>query len=274
MKKITAITVCVGYSDFLCWVLPENKNIFNKWIIVTDTKDTETKNLCENYNVFCIQTDVFYQNKNKFNKYAGINEALKYVDNDSWVIFLDSDIVLHHLSRRVFDSLELNEKFIYGIDRVNCVGLENWLNYIRKRDALFKNWMLHSSGMELGARLVHYYGEERDKGKYIGWRPLGFFQMCHRSAFDSYPQNTIGADHCDLEFVRHWERSKRVLIPELLGIHLESVGATKGINWYGRKSQPFTLDAKTNNRYKFLLKIITLKNMLVNFIKQLTKNKK
>jgi hypothetical protein len=250
MKKLTALTVCVGYSDFLCWTITENKHLFDQWIIVTDTKDTKTKELCDNHNVMCIQTDVFYENGSIFNKYAGINEGLKHVDKNSWILFLDGDIVLHGLTKYILEKLPLDEKNIYGIDRVNCIGLENWLNYIAKRDAVFQNWLLHTSGMPLGARLVHYFGEARDEGIFLGWRPLGFFQLCHMSAFDHYPQKTIGADHCDLEFVRNWKRENRVLIPELIGIHLESEGAYKGVNWYGRKSLPFEIGVKETLMFK------------------------
>jgi len=238
--KITCITVSVGYSDFLCWSLLENKQLFDQWIIVTDTKDQKTKDLCDNHNVYCLQTDVFYE-KGIFNKYAGINEALKLVDGDSWVLFLDSDIILPSMTKYILEKLPLDISCIYGVDRVNCVGLENWINYIQKRDSIKQNWLLHTAGFPLGARLVHYFGEARDEGHFLGWRPLGFFQLAHKSSFDAYPQNSIGADHCDLEFVRNWPRNKRILIPEILAIHLESVGASKGINWYGRKSQPFEL---------------------------------
>ena len=236
--NVTCITVCVDYSDFLCWSLLENKSLFDNWIIVTSTKDSKTKELCDNNNVFCLQTDSFYE-KGIFNKYAGINEALKLVPKDSWVLFLDGDIILPNLFRYILEHLTLDPKVIYGIDRVNCIGLEKWVEYIRKRDSLFQNWLLHASGFPFGARLVHFFGEKRDEGQFLGWRPLGFFQLCHTSAFTSYPQNTIGADHCDLEFVRNWKRDNRILIPEILGIHLESVGAPKGINCHGRKSLPF-----------------------------------
>ena len=241
MKKLTCISVAVDYSDFLCWSILENKNSFDQWIIVTSTKDIKTKELCDNNNIYCLQTDAFYEN-GIFNKYAGINEALKLVDSDSWVLFLDADIILPNLFKYVLERISLDEKCIYGIDRVNCIGLEKWVDYIYRRDSLYQNWLLHSSGFPLGARLVHYFGEARDEGHFLGWRPLGFFQLAHRGAFNTYPQNTIGADHCDLEFVRHWERKNRILIPEILGIHLESVGASKGLNWHGRKSLPFTLN--------------------------------
>ena len=249
--KITAITIAVNYSDFLCWSITENKTLFDNWIIVTSTTDTKTKELCDNNNLMCLQTDVFYE-KGIFNKYAGINFALDYLGKDynDWILFLDADIVLHPLTKYILEKLPLNEKKIYGVDRVNCIGLESWLDYVSKRNSVFQNWLLHTSGMPFGARLVHYFGEARDEGRFLGWRPLGFFQLAHRSSFDYYPQETLGADHCDLEFVRNWKREDRELIPEILVIHLESVGATKGINWYGRKSLPFSLAQKSSWSFK------------------------
>lgn len=251
--KLQAITICVNYSDFLCWSLIENRSQFDRWLIVTDTKDTKTKELCDNYGVECIQTDVFYENGGKFNKYAGINEGLKHLDKDAWILFLDGDIILHHMTKYILEKLNLQKDTVYGVDRVNCIGLNRWIQYMSIRNSIHQNWLLHTSGMPLGARLVHYFGEAKDKGVFMGWRPLGFFQLTHGSAFETYPQNTIGADHCDLEFIRqYYSRDKRSLIPELMAIHLESEGAVKGINWYGRKSLPFSVGVKNSllNRIK------------------------
>lgn len=248
--KLQCITVSVKYADFLIHTLEENAKLFDKWIIVTDTKDQETKNLCSNYkNIQCIQTDVFYENGAKFKKFAGVNEGLKYVDKDAWVLFLDSDIVLHSQTKRILENVNLDPTFIYGIDRVNCVGRQAWDDYKKARDLVIHNWLLTDAGFKLGSRLVHYYGYEGGDGKFAGWNPIGFFQLAHRSSFDSYPQNSVGADHCDLVFARQWPRNRRMLIPEIMAIHLESNFLVRGTNWYGRLSLPFTLEAKPTFKY-------------------------
>lgn len=236
--KLQAITVSVNYSDFLVHSLKANRHLFDKWIIVTDTKDETTKALCIAFDVICIQTDVFYKNA-RFNKYAGINEGLKYVDNDAWIIFLDSDIILQPDMPRVLRELKLDITCLYGIDRLNIIGYERWNEFKRGRGLLIENWLLTSQKLELGSRLVHYYGHEGENGRFEGWRPLGFFQLCHKSAFSIYPQDTDGADHCDLLFARLWPRRKRHFIPELLAIHIESHGTSKAMNWHGRRSKPF-----------------------------------
>lgn len=237
--KLQAVAVCVNYADFFRETGKANKGVFDKFVIVTDLADTEVSALCEEYGYCLVKTDVFYENGATFNKYAGINEGLKYIDEDAWVCFIDSDIVMQPDTKRVLKELHLDETFLYGIDRVNCVGYEAWEKHQAGRGVLEENWMLTPAGLPLGARLVHYYGHEGENGRFEGWRPLGFFQLCHRSAFIQYPQKEDGADHCDLAFARLWPRKRRAQIPELLGVHLESTSAFNSVNWYGRKSDPF-----------------------------------
>ncbi|MCE7039006.1 hypothetical protein [Dyadobacter sp. CY312] len=229
----------MNYADFFKETGKANKGIFDKMIVVTDIKDTEVTALCKEHSYECVKTDVFYEGGASFNKYAGINEGLKLIDRDAWVVFIDSDIVMQKDTRRVLEKLNLDESVLYGLDRVNCVGYEAWEQYKDSRGVLIENWMLTPAGLEMGARLVHYYGHEGENGRFEGWRPLGFFQLAHRSAFDKYPQETKGADHCDLVFSRLWPRNKRVFVPELLAVHLESERCGTGVNWYGRKSAPF-----------------------------------
>lgn len=249
--KISVVTVCVNYADFLVTSLPINKEIFDEIIIVTDSKDLKTLEICNKENVTCIVTDIFYH-KGKFNKYAGINEGLRYIKND-WVLFLDADIVLDPLTKRVLNELYLSKDNIYGVDRVNCTGIQSWEN---KKPQVIDNWLLTSASMEFGSRICHYYGQQGDNGKYGGWKPLGFFQLVHKSTIKGgYPQLCTGADHCDIVMANRYHRNNRVLIPEILGIHLESVGSKWGDNWEGRTSISF-YNKTTNPVCIFFLRII------------------
>lgn len=239
--KLQVVTVSVNYSDFLEHTLESNKKLFDKWVIVTDLSDNKTKELCDRHGVHCVQTNAFYENGARFNKYAGINEGLKYVDEDAWILFLDSDIVLHYSTRRILEELHLDETCLYGMDRLNIQGATKWKEYRDNKDMLRENWLLSTESLQFGARLVHHYGHEGENGRFEGWRPLGYFQLCHKTTFENYPQESKSADHCDLIFARRWPRSKRFLIPEIYAIHLESEHAGKAMNWNGRKSQPFDI---------------------------------
>ena len=84
--KLEAVIVCVNYSDFLAHTIQSTKNQFDQLVVVTDYEDLETKKLCEYYNVKCVQTNVFYENGDKFNKGKGINERAYNLENDKCIV--------------------------------------------------------------------------------------------------------------------------------------------------------------------------------------------
>ena len=247
--KLIAISVCVNYSDFAAWTIPINKSLFDKWYVVTDEGDIATKQLCNYWGIDCVQTSAFYENDSTFNKYAGINEALKKIraDADVYIVFLDIDIMLSPNTRRVLENIDLKNNVLYGIDRVNCKGVSQFVTFMNYPDMIIDNWLLTPADMELGSRIIHMYGQPGDNGKFGGWKPLGFFQLAHRESFDVYPQECNGADHCDIEFANMYDRSNRIMIPEILGVHLESENAQWGSNWKGRKTALFNLKYSTES---------------------------
>lgn len=234
--NLVAITVCCQYSDFLSWSILNNRNLFNRWIIVTDTKDQKTKDLCTYWGIECIQTDVFYEN-GSFNKYAGINEALKKVKS-GWVLFLDADIILPPHTKRVLDNLKLDKSNIYGIDRFDLRGINQWVEFVNQPFNLIDNWLVTSGSYPLGGRVVHVYGNGNNPA-FTGWKPIGFFQLAHTDSFSKYPDNCTGADHCDIEFANNYLRENRILIPEILAAHLISDDANWGSNWNSRITTQF-----------------------------------
>lgn len=245
--KLEALTIAVNYDDLFIHVAKENHMFFDKWVVVTDFNDTKITEICSQYpNIILIRTDVFYKNNAVFKKYAAINEGLKYISKDAWVLFLDADIVLSQYTRRVLDNLPLQKDIVYGIDRVNCKTFEDWIDYKKGKNVLFNNWLLNGASFEFGSRIVHIYGEQGDNGKFTGWKPLGFTQICHRSSFDVYPEGSMDASHGDIQFIKdYFPRDKRVLIPEILGIHL-STELTVGLNHQGRKSLRFDYSNNTS----------------------------
>lgn len=246
MKRINAVTISVNYADYFSWVIPYNKPHLYNWIIVTDTKDKVTKKLCDYYNLTCIQTDIFYENGATFNKFAGINVGLEKIKKNSWVAFLDSDVILPPITSKVLNNIKLNKSCLYGCDRLNVKGINKWINHINDPKTVVGNWLLNTGDLELGSRIVHYYGQQGDNGKFGGWKPLGYFQLAHNSKFDSYPSKADGSDHCDIMFANKYPREKRIFIPEFFALHLESEGAKWGSNWNSRITSTFHSNLETD----------------------------
>ncbi len=240
--NLEGIIICVGYSDFLAHTLPLNKHHFNRLVVVTDTKDTATKNLCEHLYVECIQTDVFYQNGDTLNKGAGINAGLQSLGKSEWVLHLDADIVLPPLFRTIMEKLPLNEKNIYGVDRMMCPNYEAWQKYVTNPVPTHEGWCyVHPTIFPMGVRICEYMEK--------GWEPLGFFQMWNPvgSRVLTYPDKHGAIDRTDVLHAKKFSRKHRHLIPEIIVIHLESENLnlqSMGKNWNGRKTKLFSIDTE------------------------------
>lgn len=237
MKKLYAVTICHDYSDFLAWTLPYNRTLFDKMIVVTGKSDTKTQNMCEYYNVKCIKTDVFFEDGDIFNKGKGINVGLNALPKDGWILHLDADIYLPPQFRSMFEKLKLDKDCIYGFDRLNCSGIDQWAKFMSSPRPIYKGWVyLDAKVFPVGERYVAYHDE--------GYIPIGFAQLWHpaHSGIFYYPTEHGYADRTDVLFAKQWSKGNRRFIPELIGIHLESEDATNGINWKGRESKPFYIE--------------------------------
>lgn len=241
---LEAVTICVNYSDFLAFTLPFNKNHFDRMVVVTDTKDYKTKKLCDFYNVECIQTDVFYEDGDNFNKAKGINKGIESLKCKEWVLHLDADIFLPPLTRTILEKIELNPETIYGIDRMMCPTFESYIRFISDPSLLHEGWIyVHPNAFPLGVRIAEYMSG--------GYEPIGFFQLWNplKSKVFIYPDRHGAADRTDVLFAKKFSRKNRALIPELIAIHLDSEDLNleqMGKNWNGRKTKLFALDEKTN----------------------------
>ena len=255
--KIEAVVVCVNYSDFLSHTLPHNKQLFDKIVVVTDLKDEKTKKLCEFYNVECVQTDEFYRNSVTINKGRGINEGLKRLKKDDWVLHLDADIFLPPMFREIMERLPLDKNGIFGIDRMMCPTYEAWAKFMCDPRPLHEGWIfIHTNIFPIGVRIAEYKSD--------GWEPIGFFQMWHPnvSGIYDYPSEHGAIDRSDVIHAKKWIRANRHLIPEIIGIHLESEAlelSEMGRNWTGRKSMEFGPDHKLLNKKSTLSNRIGIK---------------
>jgi hypothetical protein len=96
---MNAITVCVGYDDFLAKTMPRNWRYFDRWVIVTDYRDERTAEVAGRYADVAevLRTDAFYYFGARFNKGLAIEIALDHLGRDGWILMLDADIVLPKL---------------------------------------------------------------------------------------------------------------------------------------------------------------------------------
>jgi len=247
---LEAVIVCVNYSDFLAHTLPHNKSHFDNLIVITDTKDKETEKLCEYYHVKCIQTDIFYENGNSFNKGAAINYGLSQLNNKGWVMHLDADIYLPPLTRHILENIPLEAHKIYGADRLMCPSYEGWIKFLSVPRNIQEGWVyIHLNSFPIGVRIAEY------NNKNAGYEPIGYLQLWNPrgSGVFNYPTEHDYCDRTDVLHCKKFPRQNRELLPEIVVIHLESEGLlvdSMGKNWKGRKTKPFQPDSSRKDNMK------------------------
>ena len=236
---LEGLVICVDYSDFLAHTLPHNKTHFDNLIVVTDTKDEKTKKLCEFHHVRCVQTDIFYENGNSFNKGAAIDYGLSLLENKDWVIHLDADIYLPPLTRSILENIPLETHKIYGADRLMCPSYEKWTEFLNDPQKIQEGWVyIHMDAFPIGVRLAEYNNKD------AGYEPIGYFQLWNPkgSGVFNYPTEHDYCDRTDVLHCKKFARKDRELLPEIIVIHLESEGlsvGSMGKNWKGRKTRLF-----------------------------------
>ncbi len=243
--KLEAVTVCVGFSDFLAESVKWNAAHFERWVIVTTPEDRATIELCRRRNLQCVTTREFdRQSDGTFNKGRGISIGLNHLSTDCFVLLLDADVVLPPATRQMLEVAHLDPACIYGADRVSVQSWERWLE-LQASGYLHDQHGYHlcanfPAGLRPGPRVI--------RGRH-GYVPIGFFQLFHYQEgvhsgyrWKDYPDSHSDAAHSDIKFALHWDRRRRGLIPEIIVVHLESEPAAMGANWKGRTTKRFGPD--------------------------------
>lgn len=231
MPRFEAITVSVNYADYLAETLPHNLPHFDRYLVITDRKDRETQEVCRRLSVSCYATDAFYRD-GPFNKARGIDFGIGFLRYNQWVCHIDADTYLPPMARRLLERRQLDPEKIYGCDRVNCVGYENWKKFETDHH-LQHDYMCRvrfPSGM---------YPNHRILLNEHGYCPIGYMQLWHAKHGFRYPIASGTAERDDVLMSLQFEPENRELLSDIVAVHLQAREETLGVNWSGRKSPPF-----------------------------------
>ncbi len=238
--RIEAVTVCVGYSDFLSETIRENLPLLDHLVVVTSPDDDETRTVCRKNNVHHVLSEDYRRN-GPFNKARLINRAFDQIGGRDWILHLDADIVLPRQFRRMLEWAHIDERCLYGADRQRLIGWDEWRAFKKHVD----RWDNHTHEM---GHWFHpkYPMMSRLVSSIHGYTPIGAFQLFHGTALiqhsyhvRQYPTDHGDAARTDMQFALQWDRRHRVLLPEVVLLHLESEKGGLGANWCGRTTKRF-----------------------------------
>jgi hypothetical protein len=236
--KIEAVTICVGYADFLAETAKFNAGQLDRWVIVTTEDDEQTREVCRIHDLETLLTGDHQRGSGKFNKGRMIDRGLQHLSQGQWRLHLDADVVLPGQFRRMLEGAHLHERKIYGCDRLMVTGWEQWQRLLRS------GWLNHThcsvnipEGIKIGTRWSLASS---------GYVPIGFFQLWHGQADEwrgrrhrTYPISHGDACRSDVQHAMQWDRRDRELLPEVIVVHLDSERSRLGANWNGRTTSQF-----------------------------------
>lgn len=221
--KIEAVVVSLNYGDYLAHTLESLMAFADAVQVVTSPDDDATMRVSYAHKTTLLTTRAFQQYGGTVNKGAAINEGLGWLKRQDWLLIIDADIYVPSTLRGFIESARLDESRLYGVDRRNCAGYDNFL---RCRES--GEW-----GTLPLMRRVSISG---------GQPPPGYFQLFHSSMIPHGPwyEDTYRyADRTDMTFARRFDR--REYLPAWV-VHLDAgTDHAGGTNWRGRKSPPFGL---------------------------------
>ncbi|MDB5351858.1 MAG: hypothetical protein JWN86_3105 [Planctomycetota bacterium] len=231
--KIECVTVCVDYADFLAETLPWNMANFEKVVVVTSFADKETQELCRRLSVECRPTDVMYADGDVFNKGRAIDFGMGFINGKDWICHLDADTWLPPMTRHHLMRADLDQESIHGVDRCLCTGYEAWRKFLAAGPA-------HQHDYLCRVKVPPFpLGDRISLPDHSGYIPIGFFQLWHGRTQRRYPLHHGTAERTDVLHSLQWPSRNRVLLGELIALHLESQPAALGTNWTGRKTPRF-----------------------------------
>jgi hypothetical protein len=237
--RIEAVTVCVDYADFLEVTLPNLRAAVDDLVVVTSPEDRRTRELCRREDVRAVVTTAMHDHGRRFSLGAAVDAGLKALRLEDWALVVDADIVLPRGTHRTLQYLQLERAKLYGIDRVRCRGFDAWRRYLTEPRAVLHCEVPALRDFPAGARIkIDQVG---------GYLPCGYFQLWNAGAtgYRDYPIHDGGtAEGSDMMHSSRFPRQYRELIPEIVGIQLETDAPADpiGVNWAGRRTAEFSVD--------------------------------
>jgi hypothetical protein len=240
--RLEAVTVSMGFDDFLDATLAANHPHLDTMIVVTSHDDKKTQAVARKHSATLVLTELHKKNGRTFNKGAAINIGLDHFQWLGWRLHLDADIILPDNFRRLlFNHTALDPECLYGADRVDIIGRKGLAAW---RKASFEMPQhMHMSGISpVHGGAVYPEQPSSSSARYVdklyGYCPIGFFQLWHASQHRAYPYTLGTAAHDDVLFAAQWPEAKRRLLPTAFVYHLCANPPYYGQNWDGNRRQP------------------------------------
>lgn len=195
--------------------------------MVTAPRDTAARALAEQHGARLFLTDAWWKNGSAFNKAAGLNAALLNEANLTWVLLLDSDILLLPPPPGATPIAQLDCDCLYGAIRVACLTPAVWTHTVctGRWGALPEIPLLAVRAGKYGASVCR-----RRTSNSIAMQ--GYFQLWNYRAHPHVLREYATAADYDMQLALRFPDKARRLLP-WPGYAVIHVGEARR-NWSGR----------------------------------------
>ena len=235
--RIEAITVCVDYADFLEVTLPFMRRAVDDLVVVTQPADSGPAS--------CASAHDVRPSSRRRCMYTAAGSASgppSMPGCGAAAVRLGAGHGRRHRPARQLppnSPAPAARRKALRIDRVHCRGWHTWRRFVSTPRLIQTCEVPFLRDFPAGAR-IQLAGH--------GYMPCGYFQLWHAGAtgYRDYPIHENGtAEGSDMLHAARFPRQYRELIPEIVGIQLETDTAADpvGVNWAGRRTAEFMLRA-------------------------------
>jgi hypothetical protein len=157
MSKIDCVTVSIGFDDYLSLTLPRMVETFDRVAVVTEAADLATQRVAEGLGAQVVCSTRKQHAGEVFNLPALINDGVRALAPEAWIVKMDPDIFLLRGARAALDGSLHDPELVWGSRRYFCETLADFRRFEQSEDL---------------SRLEPPY-EDHDPDV------LGFFQLAH-----------------------------------------------------------------------------------------------
>src|SRR5580693_6983647 len=112
LDRLEAVTVRINYGDILRETAKYNAAIFDRWLIVTEASDEETREVCRQFSLPVLLSEDGKSaagDGGDFNKGKLVERGLRMLGTNAWKVHIDADIVLPTRTRHFLEISELDK---------------------------------------------------------------------------------------------------------------------------------------------------------------------
>ena len=164
MTKISAVTVCINYDDFLVHCIDNYIAAFDELIVVTESEDLKTRKLCEKFGVRIVESKSKQYNGEPFNLPALLNDGFATIESPEWLCKIDPDIYIPKTAvsrfRQSFGAFDE----IWGASRYFCEDTAQLESFIETNDFEVLEPPYEEGDDVLGGRLRSVHSAAKKSG--------------------------------------------------------------------------------------------------------------